>query len=208
MEMKYEDFWQSLLHDVPFTVTRNKNRKSVTVTIKSNPPIKIIATYQQWADLYNKFCYSEDSFSFSDVEPYVKSATSKSLLKKLYEDDRHTFLNLIYHYAIEPALSLNPLYKPARKERGGNPLRLTRLQMEEIRRLARWIYAYLRVHKKCKKIDAVKKTMELLKINIDEESFYNHFIANKSLDSIQRAVKNKKLAENRIKTLLKQIPPP
>ena len=201
----------------PSRVTRNKNDKTISVSHAFDLgliPLTIIAKYEVWKELEEK--YQEDSclIDIEDIKPYIDRRTSSEkieALEKYYNQSRLEFEDHFYFYYIEP--SKNPLV--TKPPRGGSPYPIKPSEMWKVKNTARHLYVflthwlqkprsqrpfllreYLRKHEIVtdKPIIVTMEIVEkLFSLGISEiedtKTFYDKYIAFQSLDHLKKAYK-------------------
>lgn len=206
--MKYDQFYPK-----PSKVTRNKNLKTISVKNSfdcNQIPIKIIASYQIWKRLEQKFLENDGLIDLGIIRPFIKAPRKNiQALERYCNESPEEFSWHFYYYYIEYSKVVNPLV--VTKERGGSPYGLSWREMLKIRMTTRHLYVclnyWLRKPQKEHPPEITKllkaytlenttpltATMEIMiqhypHLNkIESTTFYDEYIAYKELDTLKEA---------------------
>jgi len=125
----------------------NRDNKPITVTFDFQtgyiPKVKVIASRKRWL----AFLDIQEP-TFETIQPYLSKRTPRKTVTELQRyaaEDPNGFAEE-FCWCVMSANSVNPLYQPARKQRGGSPYARSWLQMWKIRYAARDLYLWLEYH--------------------------------------------------------------
>lgn len=140
--------WQAFeeLHNQePPTVRYDKKRKTISLKYGFNHntiPAKVIAPREVWLEFWHQLDF--DKVQFETIEPYFSRAPKKTIeALKSYAEQKPDDFSWDVFRCIESANAHNPLYRPARKPRGGSPYGLSWTEMNKVKAAAAHLYVYL-----------------------------------------------------------------
>lgn len=212
-DQKYKPYYPK-----PSKVKRNKNYKTISASNSfdlNQIPITIIASYKVWINLENRFLKNDNFITFKRIESYIYRASKKTkdALKEYCKQKPKDFAWYFYYYYIFPSNAKNPLFKPARKSRGGSPYTISREDMWKIKTASRHLYVFLSHWLKQPKnkyppelcdylkrhgitpTDAITITLEIIQNHFnsifdtktEDINYYRKYIAYQSLKSLKQA---------------------
>ena len=137
--------YEKLLYQKPPIVIYDKKRKTISVKYGFNDnaiPAKIIAAREMWLKLWNDLDF--DQVHFDTIEPYLSRPSKKTIeTLRSYAREKPDYFSWDIYKCIEAANAHNPLYRPARKPRGGSPYGLSWSGMNKVKATAAHLYIYL-----------------------------------------------------------------
>jgi hypothetical protein len=137
--------YEKLLSQKPPIVIYDKKRKTISVKYGFNNnaiSAKIIAAREMWLELWNDLDF--DQVHFNTIVPYLSRPSKKTIETLMsYAKEKPDDFSWDIFKCIEAANAHNPLYRPARKSRGGSPYGLNWSEMNKVKAAAAHLYVYL-----------------------------------------------------------------
>jgi hypothetical protein len=117
-------------------ITKNKNSKTVSVCFSIDfYPLRLSGTREKWENLHSSFG-SSVAYSIEQIEEVIPSPIDAEKVRAMYTLDPEGVSFQVYYYFVQPAMC-----EIITKPRGGSPY--LRDDLGEVRRVAKWVYAFL-----------------------------------------------------------------